>query len=93
MRLRILGDHKRGFDGKLVAQFDDETKTHELHYDLENWKNPAESGFVGGNYIQVLTPEPMNLVFDQEYEFTLENARKVYAILYKHGWKPEQRIN
>ena len=86
MIVRILGDSN--FDGILVAEFlEEDEPTHRLEYDLENWKDMATNGNIGGDYIKIINPEPMNITFNQEYEMDQEQARKAYKLLYLNGWK------
>jgi hypothetical protein len=86
MKVKITEPVK--LSGKYVCTFTDDDQEYVLRYDLENWVNIKESGLFGGNYIQILLPEQMNLVLDHEYEIETKIARKVYDTLAKHGWTP-----
>jgi len=87
MKVKIIGDKRNGFDGLFTAVFTDDENEHKLFYDLDYWKG-MESGMFGGNYIQIVSPIPMQMTFDEQYDMSVEEARKVYNTLTNHGWKP-----
>jgi hypothetical protein len=92
MRVIIDGDANRGYDGILKARFlnKENDETYELSFDVDKWISQEDNGIIGGQYISIVKPEPMILEFDQEYEFDLDTARKVYEYLAYNGWKPEE---
>lgn len=87
MIVRILGDKQNNFDGILRAQFINNNETHELKFDLDSWEDSPADGFIGGNYIQIVSPITLNMQFDQEYELSIEDARKIYKTLSEIGWQ------
>jgi len=93
MKLKIIGDKINNYDGKLRAEFYDKDEKHVLCYDVEDWQNASASGFIGGSYIQITTPIPMTLKFDELYELDKDYMRKVYQVLTRKGWKPLQKEN
>lgn len=88
MRFHVLGDNNREFDGKLSVIFNENNKTHELCFNLDKWEHPSKHGLIGANFIKFFNPE-LTLQFDQEYDYDIENSRKIYSILYYHGWRPK----
>jgi len=87
MIVRILSDKQNNFDGMLRAQFINNDTIHELKFDLDNWEDSPADGMVGGNYLQLIKPTPLMMNFDQEYELSIEDARKIYKTLSEIGWK------
>jgi len=87
MIVRILGDKQNNFDGILKAQFINNNETYELKFDLDDWEDSPADGTIGGNYIQLISPTPITMQFDQEYELSIEDARKIYKTLSEIGWK------
>ena len=85
MIIRILSD--KNYDGMLKAQFINNNDNYELRFNLDDWHSTSTNGLVGGDFIKFLDlDQPLTMIFDQEYEVTIEDARKIYKTLFEHGW-------
>ena len=89
MFFKIIGDKHKNYDGILTAIFThDDGKSYTLQFNIDNWIDNITNGHIGGEYIQIVQPEPLQLQFDKDYKFTIETARKIYEILFTNGWRP-----
>ena len=85
--MRVYIEETENLSGQFIANFEVDKEKHKLYYDLDWWENQQKGGLIGGNYIQIMIPELMQLEFNRIYEIDLENGRKIYKFLILNGWK------
>ena len=88
MKLIIKGDKENNYNGIFIAEFTINEEIHKLYYDLDDWDDMVNSGNFGAEYVQYVSPKPLQLFFDKYYELEIEHLREIYSILTHHGWTP-----
>lgn len=87
MKLILLGDKNKNYNGEFKCCFIDGDETYCLSYDLSKWDSIKDNGLFGGEYYETYRPKPLKIIFDKEYDISKEDARKSYEILFLNGWR------